>query len=148
MIRYQYVHLPRRKNPITVAYVMEPDSTVESGMTIRFATAFCADHDSFHRKIGRAIAEGRLNKCYEATDGSTICSGIVIPVVIGFSTDSDGAQVVESLNQAIVREIRQYVARNLYSIMEEFRPVRRVDIDNDIMVVSETASDSSDSASL
>lgn len=128
MIRFQYVHLKRRRHPISIAYVMQPDASLPSGMAIRFAAAFCNDHDRFHRKNGRELATDRLN----STDG------IVLPIEIGSTVNLDGIDIVESLNQAIVREIRHYVKHNVFHMMDVFCT------DNDVVAPA----DGLDSASL
>lgn len=129
MIRFQYVHLKRRRHPISIAYVMQPDSSLPSGMAIRFAAAFCNDRDRFHRKNGRELATDRLNGM----------DGIVLPIEISVTTDLGGFDIVESLNQAIVREIRNYVKHNVFHIMDVFC------VDNDVVVAP---ADGLDSANL
>lgn len=110
MIRFQYVHVKRRRHPVSVAYVMQPDPALPSGMSIRFAAAFCNDYDRFHRKNGRELATDRLNSM----------DGIVLPIEIGTQPSEDGGTYTESLNQAIVREIRSFVTRNVFHIMDVF----------------------------
>lgn len=110
MIRFQYVHVKRRRHPVSIAYVMQPDPSLPSGMAIRFAAAFCNDHDRFHRKNGRELATDRLNEM----------DGIVLPIEIGTQSGDDGGTFTESLNQAIVREIRSFVTRNVFHIMDIF----------------------------
>ena len=58
MVRFQYVSVGRRRNPVIVAY----SSREESGLvTVTFGSSFCHDKDRFDRQLGRRIAEGRLN---------------------------------------------------------------------------------------
>jgi hypothetical protein len=132
MIRFQYVHLKRRRHPISIAYVMQPDSSLPSGMAIRFAAAFCNDRDRFHRKNGRELATDRLNGM----------DGIVLPIEImtaGMIETFPEQPILESLNQAIVREIRNYVKHNVFHIMDVFCA------DNDVVVAP---ADGLDSANL
>jgi len=55
---YQYITLPRRRNPSVTAYQAE-----ESGgsVTIRLGASFCHNRDRFNRTLGRQIAEGRMS---------------------------------------------------------------------------------------
>lgn len=60
MIRYQYVTVPRRRNPVTVAFTASSSAT--GIITISFGASFCSKRDKFDRRIGRSIAEGRASK--------------------------------------------------------------------------------------
>lgn len=54
---YQYINLPRRRNPAVTAYqATETDGSVN----ITFGVSFCHRRDRFNRTLGRQIAEGRM----------------------------------------------------------------------------------------
>jgi hypothetical protein len=100
MIRYQYVSVPRRRNPVTVAYsAKDSDSANEIEVTI--GASFCSNKDRFNRRSGRQIAEERLNK----DNGMTF-----------YIATSDG----ESFSQAVFRGIDQYVRSRTSDVMQRF----------------------------
>lgn len=98
MTRFQYVSVPRRRNPVTVAYTAR-----ESGneIEITIGASFCSSRDRFNRRLGRQIAEGRL------LHGDSI-------TFYGRVTDG------ESFNQAVVREINGYVCNRVSDVMSRF----------------------------
>ena len=55
---YQYITLPRRRNPSVTAYQAEESN---GSVTIRLGASFCHNRDRFNRTLGRQIAEGRMN---------------------------------------------------------------------------------------
>jgi hypothetical protein len=58
-IRYQYVTVRRRRNPVTIAYT----SAEENGqIVITLGASFCHSTDRFNRIRGRGIAEGRMSR--------------------------------------------------------------------------------------
>ncbi len=98
MTRFQYVSVPRRRNPVTVAYTARETSGV---IDITIGASFCASRDRFNRRLGRQIAEGRL------LHGDAI-------VFTGQIREG------ESFNQAVVREINEYVSRRVSDVMSRF----------------------------
>lgn len=80
--RFQYVAISRRRNPIIIAYTHDE----EGGMIfVTFGASFCHENDRFSRRLGRQIAEGRMNHSPmhftvpfdgEMSFGQTITSGI------------------------------------------------------------------------
>lgn len=98
MTRFQYVAVPRRRNPVTVAYTAR-DANGEIEITI--GASFCSNRDRFNRRLGRQIAEGRL------LHGEPLTF---------YGRPIDG----ESFNQAVVREINSFVARRANDVMSRF----------------------------
>lgn len=98
MTRFQYVSVPRRRNPVTVAYTArESNGYVE----ITIGASFCSSRDRFNRALGRKIAEGRL------TRGEAI-------------TFTDWLTAGESFNQGVVRMIDTFVAKRSSDVMARF----------------------------
>lgn len=93
MTRFQFVHTRRRRNPVTVAYV------VDGSNTVTLAASFCSPLDRFNRARGRQIAEARLNR-----------SQISFQVV-----QNDD----ETFNQAVSRHINTYIRRHSRVVMEQ-----------------------------
>ena len=56
-VRYCYVDVPRRKNPVVVAYKAEEANSL---IVVQYGVSFCNEKDRFNRRLGREIAEGRL----------------------------------------------------------------------------------------
>lgn len=90
MIRYQYVTVPRRRNPVVVAFTASSSAT--GVITISLGASFCSKRDKFDRRIGRSIAEGRASKKPFQT----------------FVEMAEG----ESFNTVVSREIEKYVTKN------------------------------------
>lgn len=99
MTRYQYVSIPRRRNPVTVAYTARE---IGDSIEITLGASFCSSRDRFNRPLGRRIAEGRL------TRGEAI-------VFTGRRTN-DG----ETYGQAIVRLIDDYISNWSSDVMARF----------------------------
>jgi hypothetical protein len=98
MTRFQYVSVPRRRNPVTVAYTArETDSVVE----ITIGASFCSSRDRFNRALGRKIAEGRLTRGEAITFTDRLSSG-------------------ESFNQGVVRMIDTFVTSRSSDVMARF----------------------------
>jgi len=98
MTRFQYVSVPRRRNPVTVAYTArETDSVVE----ITIGASFCSSRDRFNRALGRKIAEGRLTRGEAITFTDRLSSG-------------------ESFNQGVVRMIDAFVTSRSSDVMARF----------------------------
>lgn len=60
---YQYVYIPNRRHPATVAYNVSEE--VEGGepiVRVTLGISFCNNKDQFKKVLGRKIAEGRLAK--------------------------------------------------------------------------------------
>ncbi len=98
MTRFQYVSVPRRRNPVTVAYTATETNGV---IDITIGASFCASRDRFNRRLGRKIAEGRLLNGDPITFTGMIGEG-------------------ESFNQAVVREIDEFVSRRVSDVMSRF----------------------------
>lgn len=102
MTRFQYVSVPRRRNPVTIAYTArEASGTID----ITIGASFCASRDRFNRRLGRQIAEGRLLHGNAITFRGTLQDG-------------------ESFNQAVVREIDAYVSNRSNDVMTRFSQSR------------------------
>jgi hypothetical protein len=98
--RFQYVHLSRRRNPITVAYVAtESDGYIHINMGL----AFCHSYDRFIRSLGREIAEGRLNTS---------------PIYINTPFDSADTS---SYGAVIADTIQQFVSDNYHTLSNSMR---------------------------
>lgn len=87
-IRYQYVPVPRRRHPVTIAYTAV-ENVEESKIEISLGASFCHDRDQFNRPLGRTIAEGRLR---------------VVPIKVSVSFDQSksnayGRAIAEGLRQ-------------------------------------------------
>lgn len=56
---YQYVQVRRRRHPVVAAY-----SVIEKGdiVHVTLGVSFCSNKDQFSKKLGRTIAEGRMQK--------------------------------------------------------------------------------------
>ena len=100
MIRYQYVSIPRRRNPVTVAYSAK-DSGSPNEIEVTIGASFCSNQDRFIRRYGRELAEDRLTK----NNGMTF-----------YIATSDG----ESFSQAVFRGIDQYVRSRTSDVMQRF----------------------------
>jgi hypothetical protein len=98
MTRFQYVSVPRRRNPVIVAYTAR-DTNGE--IEIAIGASFCSNRDRFNRRLGRQIAEGRLLHGEPVTFYGRMVDG-------------------ESFNQAVVREINQYVSGRFSDVMARF----------------------------
>jgi len=60
---YQYVYIPNRRHPVTVAYnVAEEVEGDELIVRVTLGISFCNNKDQFKKRLGRTIAEGRLAK--------------------------------------------------------------------------------------
>lgn len=101
MTRFQFLHLRRRRHPVTVAYTICSTEEVDR---ISLAVCFCSPKDRFDRKRGREIAEARLNKRNNNRS-----------VTLDIERLED-----ETFNQAVSRQIRSYVAGNTNDIMQRF----------------------------
>lgn len=100
MIRYQYVTVPRRRNPVVIAFTASSNS--DGILTITIGASFCSKRDKFDRRIGRNIAEGRVIKK---------------PLQISGKMNSE-----DTFNVAVSREITNYVSNNSALINSFYTP--------------------------
>jgi hypothetical protein len=87
MARYQYVKIPRHNHPMTLSYEVLTKPS-DSSLLIAVGVSFCHNKDSFSKKFGRKVADGRRLKS---------------PYYVGFSdldpSSSFGNRIVDSLNR-------------------------------------------------
>jgi hypothetical protein len=98
LVRYQYVNVKRRKNPVVVAY----SATENNGkIQIVIGASFCNSKDRFNRPTGRSIAEQRLNSSK--------------PVIITGEMDTE-----MSFSKTVCAMIRNYIKDHSYDVMQAF----------------------------
>ena len=100
-VRFQYVHVNRRRNPTIIAYQAKEDKEQPGNVKITFGASFCNKKDPFNRGFGRSIAEQRL-----FGENHIVLSGNIL----------EG----ESYSQAVVRLIRDYVSYSHTQVMSRF----------------------------
>jgi hypothetical protein len=105
MIRYQYVSVPRRHNPIVVAFLASSNSDTE--INISMGASFCCKRDKFDRRIGRNIASGRVNK-----------------KPLQFTVKMSGG---DTFNTAVSRGINEFVSRYFTKINHFYTPAKTAD---------------------
>jgi len=99
MTRFQYVFVPRRRHPVTVAY--RARRTSETQIEVTLGAAFCSNRDRFTRPLGREIAEGRLLRGKPILLFAQIGSG-------------------ETYGEAIVRLINSHITEKFGDVMARF----------------------------
>jgi len=98
-VRFQYVHISRRRHPITVAYRAGEGNGM---ITIMLGVAFCHSNDRFNRSLGREIAEGRMN---------------AHPVTFQVEFDS---QNTSAYGRVIAEAINSFVTDNYYALHQQY----------------------------
>ncbi len=103
MTRFQFLHIPRRRHPVVVAYFLSQD---EGHDYVTYAASFCSPADQFNRVVGRQMAEGRLEKYGKSFE--------VIP------------RQTETFHQAVSRMIRE-VVRSGHAVAQSYPKRHRND---------------------
>jgi hypothetical protein len=81
-------YYPAPNGGVTIAYVMDADEG--QSWHIRFAVAQCSPRDNYNKKVGRAIARGRL-------DAACTRDGKFVSQTLWVSDGSTGAEITNAV---------------------------------------------------
>jgi hypothetical protein len=70
----QFCYVKKNNGVATVAYKVLNKQTVEGSehFVVEYAAAFCSPKDQFNKRLGRAIATGRLRKSKQSIDSTLL----------------------------------------------------------------------------